>query len=274
MLRPPYTRYHRIHLYQIEPATCIPEINDVDLIGSWKEDNITTVVFHKPKNGLIDAICRENGGSVVYQAELDYNDWEAGREFTTFRVGSLTIAPVWEPSVATDIRLDPSVIFGSGYHPTTSLCLEALLKYIHAVETNIKTLTDLGTGTGLLAIAAARQGVEHVLAVDHNTLACKVAQENAQLNKVSSQITVRKANLRKECPGTEADMVVANLDQNLLIGLFQQPLFWRSDIYILSGFLLSMEPALLAALPPNRIRFLERRQNERWCLWVIKRTAS
>lgn len=72
MLRPPYTRYHRIHLYQLEPAPCLPEINDVNLIGSWKEDNITTIVFHKPKNRLIDAICRKNGGAVVYQADLDY----------------------------------------------------------------------------------------------------------------------------------------------------------------------------------------------------------
>jgi ribosomal protein L11 methyltransferase len=213
------------------------------------------------------------GGSLIYEADLDYHDWEAGHAISAFTVGDLTVAPVWDPAPA-DIRLDPSVIFGSGFHPTTRLCLEALLEQFTEPPYPIRSMLDLGSGTGLLAITAARKGIETVTAVDHNTLACKLAAANAERNGVGDQVKVRKLDLRQECPDTRVDLVVANLYRTLLEGLFQNPDFWHARRYLISGFVPAMEPDLLAALPARDLKFLARRRKELWCLWLLEAVTN
>lgn len=270
MLRPPYTKYDRLYTYHLD-LPFLPELNDPDLIGGWVEDKTAIFFFHQPKDKLIQELCRKSGGSIIYQADLDYSDWEAGQEISSFSVGDLTVAPVWEHTPA-QIRLDPSVIFGSGFHPSTRLCIETLLKYATTPEITISSLLDLGTGTGLLAIAAAKRGIGKITAVDYNQLACEVARENAKRNKVDESLTVRQMDLLKEIPETKGvDLVVANLYRGLLEKLFENPDFWHARIYILAGFIPAMEADLLAALPTGGIKFLERRRKDRWCLWVLLR---
>jgi len=267
MLHPPYQRYERLHVYHLD-SVALPEVADPDLIGTWLEDGSPILFFHQPKEELIARLCREHGCRVIYQAELDYRDWEAGQDIAPFSLAGLTVAPVWAGEQA-DIRLDPSVIFGSGFHPSTRLCLETLGKYCRTPELDLRTMLDLGTGTGLLAIAAARLGLTRITGVDHNPLACEVARRNVALNQCREAITVREMDLRREEPDTGVDLVVANLYHHLLTELFSRPSFWRARLYLVAGFIPSMEEGLLAALPAQRVRLLERRRTERWCLWVL-----
>ena len=130
-------------------------------------------------------------------------------------------------------------------------------------------MLDLGTGTGLLAIAAARLGLSSITGIDHNPLACEVARRNVALNSCQGKITVRELDLCKEEPDTRVDLVVANLYHHLLAELFTRPAFWRARLYLVAGFIPSMEEELLAALPAHRVRLLERLRSERWCLWVV-----
>jgi ribosomal protein L11 methyltransferase len=185
-------------------------------------------------------------------------------------VGGLTVAPVWENTTA-NIRLDPSVIFGSGFHPSTRLCLEGLLKYAASPEITINTALDLGCGTGLLAIAAAKQGVGRITACDNNRLACQVARANCRLNGVEDRVTVLETDLRRQCPDTRVDLVMANLYKGLMLELFENPDFWQAKLYLLSGFISGMEEDLLAALPQSGITLLERRRSDRWCSWALLR---
>jgi len=267
MLRPPYKRYERLHVYHLDSVD-LPALTDADLIGIWLEDGTPILFFHKPKDELISGLCHELGCKVIYQAVLDYADWEAGQDIAPFSLAGLTVAPVWSKEPA-DIRLDPSVIFGTGFHPSTRLCLETLGKYCNTPELNLRTMLDLGTGTGLLAIAAARLGLSSITGVDHNPLACEVARNNVALNLCRESVTIREMDLRREEPDTAVDLVVANLYHNLLAELFSRPSFWRARLYLVAGFVPSMEEDLLAALPANRVRLLERRRSERWCLWVL-----
>jgi ribosomal protein L11 methyltransferase len=268
MLRPPHTTYNRLYTYHLDRAG-LPEPCDPDLIGAWIEEGSTIFFFHRPKERLVAELCRVHGAKLLYQADLSYADWEAGREIGPFTVGPLTVAPVWEQGKA-DIVLDPSVIFGSGFHPSTRLCLEALLKYRQSPEISISSALDLGCGTGLLAIAAARQGISEVRAYDNNPLACQVACANAARNRVTEQVRVVAADLLSNCPATAGvDLVMANLYKGLMLELFAQPSFWQAKLYLLSGFIPAMEEELLAALPARGLRFLERGRNERWCLWVL-----
>lgn len=270
MLKPPHQRYDRLYTYHLD-APNPPAIDDPDLIGVWAEADGSVVFFHRCKERLINQLCRDSGARLLYAADLKYEDWEAGQEITSFTVDNLRVAPVWEEGPA-DIRLDPSVIFGSGFHHSTRLCLEMLSKYQQTPETGIGSVLDLGCGTGLLAIAAARLGAEKVLAVDNNPMACQVARANCRSNGVEDKVEVRCLDLRQQCPDSgEFDLVIANLYQGLLGELFQRESFWGSRLQICSGFIGPMEEELLKLLPHHRIHFLERRQRQRWCAWATTR---
>jgi ribosomal protein L11 methyltransferase len=110
-----------------------------------------------------------------------------------FKVGNLIISPPWEDVKAEEgevlVRLDPNVVFGTGYHPTTRTCLQALWE-IYQEERPRKVL-DLGTGSGILALAAAKWGAEKVLAIDCNGLAAETALRNVLSNGESHRIEVR-----------------------------------------------------------------------------------
>ncbi len=247
----------------------MPPVHDPDLIGVWLEDNTAILFFHKNKDALIGRICQANGCAIIYQADLAYEEWEAGYKISPFTAGSITVAPVWQETDA-DIVLDPSVVFGSGFHPTTRTCLELVDKYVRTPELTIDSMLDLGSGTGLLSIAAAKHGVGQITAIDNNHLACQVAQANCRYNHVEGQISVREMDLRINPPQTKGvDLVVANLYRGLLDELFTTPSFWQGNLYILSGFIKSMEPELLAALPADKLRFLERTRKGQWCIWVV-----
>ena len=268
MLHSPYTRYDRLYVYHLD-LKAIPEVNDPDLIGVWIEDDMAVLFFHQQKDDLVDDICRQYHCNLVYQADMDYRDWEAGQEISSFTTKSITVAPVWESGQA-DIRLDPSVIFGTGFHPTTRACLDLLLTYCATPEIDISTVLDLGTGTGLLGIAAALHGARKVTAVDNNPLACQVAQANSVRNNVDNTIDVFQLDLRTNLPDTAGyDLVVANLYKGLLEELFNTEAFWQAKLYILSGFIHSMEEDLLAAFPTQQMRFLDRKRADKWCVWAL-----
>ncbi|MFN2365755.1 MAG: 50S ribosomal protein L11 methyltransferase [Desulfurivibrionaceae bacterium] len=271
MLRPPYSRYEKLYVYHLDAAD-LPPLNDPDLIGNWVEDGNPILFFHRPKEKLIEELCREHGCRLIYQAELDYADWEAGRRIEPFTVAGITVAPIWEPGEA-EIVLDPSVIFGTGFHPSTRLCLETMIEYCRKPEYAPRTMLDLGAGTGLLSITAAHLGLDRITAIDNNPLACEVAEKNVTLNGYQEMIEVRCGDLRSDPPDTRVDLVVANLYHTLLVGLFDTPSFWRAKLYIVAGFVPPMGEELLAALP-GRIRMIERKRSERWCLWVLQPPES
>lgn len=272
MLRSPHTKYDRLFVYHLD-TIAIPKMNHPDWIGTWHEDDNGIIFFHTNQDRLIQDLCTELDCTLVYQAELGYEEWDAGQAITPFTVGSLTVAPVWEKTKA-DIILDPSVIFGSGFHPTTRTCLQMVNKYTTTPELQIKTMLDLGTGTGLLAIGAAKQGTQ-VLALDNNPLACEVARHNSAINGVDHLIDVQEIDLRQDKLQTKGqDLIVANIHPELLQDLFLTPEFWQGNLYILSGFMKSMEPELLAHLDTRSIKFLERTRNGNWCVWVIAPETS
>ncbi len=267
MLRPPYTKYDRLFVYHLD-TTNIPEVRDPDFIGIWHEDDNGILFFHTNKDAFMADFCKNHQCTMIYQAEVGYEEWDAGQAITPFTVGTLTVAPVWDEGKA-DIYLDPSVVFGSGFHPTTRTCLQMVNKYTTTPELQINTMLDLGTGTGLLAIGAAKQGTA-VQAYDNNPLACEVARQNCIRNDVDTQVTVSEIDLRNETINTEGvDLVVANIHPELLQELFSSPSFWQGNLYIFSGFMKSMEPELLAHLDTRSIKFLERTRNGKWCVWVV-----
>jgi ribosomal protein L11 methyltransferase len=148
-------------------------------------------------------------------------DWQdAWKEhFHTMKVSPrLTVAPTWEPETGAEgeivVRLDPGMSFGTGQHPTTQACLAILDQLGDSGRDG--SLCDVGCGSGILSIAAAKLGFSPVLAFDNDPLAVKIAKENLALNGVDD-VDVQQVDLAKEMDAvTQCDVVVANMLANLL----------------------------------------------------------
>lgn len=138
---------------------------------------------------------------------------------THVRVGALTVAPPWDRPAdgSTVIVIQPSMGFGTGHHASTRLCL-ALLQDSPPVGL---TVCDVGTGSGVLAIAAHRLGAASVVAVDYDADALANARESAELNEVHAGLDIRQVDLERETTvdGAPFDLVLANLTGGLLIRL-------------------------------------------------------
>ncbi len=277
MLRPPYTEYNRLYVYHLDRGD-LPPVEDPDLIGTWVEDGTPILFFHTDKSAFIEQYCRRNRAKIVYQADLDYQDWEAGVRITSFATKTLQVRPLWEQaepgSDREEIILDPSVIFGSGFHPTTRLCLETLELLLLESGMEINSVLDLGTGTGLLAIAAAKLGVGRVTALDNNPLAVQVARRNVEYNGCTDRVDVRQFDLLAGLPDMDYDLVITNLYKGLLVRLFADNGFWHPGLYMVSGFIPGMEADLLAALPGRKIKMLHRGNSEQWRLWLLEYGAG
>ena len=169
------------------------------------------------------------------------------------RIGPLWIGPPWEepPGSALAVVIDPGRAFGTGAHETTRLCLELLL----ALDRG--SLVDVGCGSGVLAIAAARLGYRPVLALDHDGTAIAAARENAAANGVRIDLRLADA-LRDDL--SLADVAVANLSLAAVEALAP-----RLDVVrlVTSGYLASARPALAG------FDFVERRSRGGWAadLW-------
>jgi len=200
-----------------------------------------------------------------YVEEADWaNAWKAF--YKPFRVGRrLVVTPPWENPGLTpnDIPLviDPGMAFGTGSHPTTQLCLTALEDYVKAGS----PVADIGTGSGILAIAAAKLGAGPVAANDTDPLAVKIAQENATANGVSIKVT-------ESLPEGRFAVVVANILADVIIGMSAElsGLIKPSGILIASGIINTREADVQKALEGMGLTHLETRRQTEWVALVFQ----
>jgi ribosomal protein L11 methyltransferase len=247
--------------------------------GSSAADPNWRVFFHDPQTR--DAAARELGKSFPSDAlrispiDVPDEDWAARSQasLTAIRVGRIVVSPPWDignPEVLRDgpgvtIVIEPSMGFGTGHHATTRLCLEAL----QAIDLRGRTLIDVGTGSGVLAIVASRLGAVHVLGIDDDPDAIESARGNLGLNPDADvtlgALDVRRAMLRP------FDVVVANLTGALLISTATvlASLSATAGRLILSGFLENEEPNVGAAFAGWRVE--RRLQEEEWVCVTMAR---
>lgn len=160
-------------------------------------------------------------GAVSWKAVAD-EDWaETWKEFFhTEKIGARTvIKPTWEEyeAGAGEIvaELDPGAAFGTGQHATTALCIRALEELVRPGM----TVFDVGTGSGVLAIVAAKLGAKRVEAVDFDPVAVRVARENVRQNGAEDVVRTERSDLLKSVAG-EADLIIANIIADIIVHLF------------------------------------------------------
>ncbi len=230
-----------------------------------------------PELGELEATVGE-GRIEVSSTEIP-DDWaDRWRDFhKPLLVGDrLWLRPSWEPprEGAVDVVVDPGQAFGTGAHPTTRLCLELLLELAEAGAAD-GPLTDLGTGSGVLAIAAAKLGWAPVQGYDHEQPALEASAANAAANGV--ELELDRVNLREQLPEL-APTVVANMTSPILKALASQlecrvsgPEAEEVDTrtMILSGLLPTELDDVAAAFDPAGLVESERRQQGDWAALLL-----
>lgn len=179
----------------------------------------------------------------------------------------IVIKPTWEAYERKEdelvIEIDPGMAFGTGTHPTTSLCVKLLEKYI---EPEKDAVLDVGCGSGILAIASALLGAREILAVDIDPVAVTVTAENIKLNGLGNKIGVAEGDLTK---GLEfrANIVVANLMADLVMMLSQDVVahLKGKSIYISSGILIEKQEEVVAAIEECGFHILDIMEEGEWC---------
>lgn len=203
--------------------------------------------------------------------EVADEDWlgEWKKSWQPVEVGErFLIAPPWS-EIANDhsrivIRIEPGMAFGTGTHETTRLCLTALERYFAG-----GSFLDVGTGTGILAIAAAKLFPDaRVEACDTDAEALAIAEENAQLNDVAGQIAFRVGTVAE--PTASAEVVCANLTADVIVPLLPALLAATCGRLILSGVLDTQVDLISSALQRNGVNSaLEVIQDGEWVAIVI-----
>ncbi len=182
--------------------------------------------------------CRFGNTCFRTVSEKDWaNEWK--QYFHVTHIGKkLVIKPTWEEYTAQDnehiIEIDPGMAFGTGTHHTTCMCMEQLE---HVVRPGMEVF-DIGTGSGILSIAAAKLGACSVKAVDIDATAVRVAIENIAHNKLSEQINVKQGDLLHDTEGV-ADIIIANIIADIIITLLPNiPSKLKKDgIFLASGII-------------------------------------
>lgn len=208
--------------------------------------------------------------TVMVKEEDWANEWK--KYFKPLRVGkNILIKPTWEEAQLQEddivIEIDPGMAFGTGTHPTTVLSLEALEKYVHPGQ----LVYDIGTGSGILAVAAAKLGAR-VQAGDIDSLAVRVAKENVSLNKVEGSVQVEAGNLGEVFVG-QADIVIANIIADVIIELLPQlpSLLKPGGLFIASGIIDSRADEVHDRMLEAGLKLIDRPQDSGWVLIVAKR---
>lgn len=195
-------------------------------------------------------------------------DWASAWKayFKPVRVGTFLIKPTWEEADPQPgdvlLELDPGMAFGTGTHPTTTLCLKKLGEMIRPGQ----KVYDLGTGSGILAIAAAKMGAE-VEGIDLDPVAVQVAQENVELNQAGGQVRIRQGDLGTLLEGP-ADVVVANIIADVIIMLLADlPRLLRTDgEFLASGIIDSRAEEVEVAMGRAGLTVVERVEDAGWVL--------
>ena len=206
----------------------------------------------------------------VTVTEVYEEDWaEAWKKYyKPVRIGErIVIKPTWEEYEKNEdeliIELDPGMAFGTGTHETTMMCIEALESYVKDGH----KLFDIGCGSGILSIVAAKLGAKKVIGVDIDSTCVKVSQENIRMNEVEDLIEIRQGNLL-DVVHEKAHIIVANIIAEVIIEMtdYVPDYLYDGGIFIASGIILEKVDRVRKKLEDKGFKILEIKYLGQWAL--------
>jgi ribosomal protein L11 methyltransferase len=265
--------YENLYIYYVNGVPKLEPFFDKHkgFLGMWVEEKEAFLFFSSPSHDKLSRILSKNPNiQLIDQYEMTGEEWHGDR-IEPYNIESLYIYPPWNKPVETDkkvespnrpdqekhdILLDPGVVFGTGRHPTTEDCLYLIHRLCKTKE--IKTVLDIGTGTGLLALGTAVLGCTKVLACDFNYLAVKTALNNIRLNKFEDRILAFRAR-GEDIMSISCDLLIANIHYEVMNRLINSPHLLEKQWLILSGLLNSETKKIMDTLAAKQLHVIERR---------------
>ena len=262
----------------------VEQIAHVDLIEQELLDKPRdTVIIHmylEPGDSPVETLAliaaRMEAAGIPYTSEtegVEQEDWQNGwrKYYHPMDVGQrLAVVPSWQDYETSRVKLilDPGLAFGTGGHETTNLCLEVLDERVRGGE----RVLDIGTGSGILAIAALKLGAAVAEGVDIDPVAVRTAGENAALNGVADKLTVLVGDLSDQASG-KYDIITANIVANAIMALAPAvPGLMADDaVFIASGIIDSRKDEVIAALEAAGLAVLEVNEKRGWECIVCKK---
>ncbi len=238
-------------------------------------------IFYNAREDLIEkGFSEEELGSWSIDAKKVVNqDWSKKwkEHWKPTRASEhIVICPSWEDyALKKDeilIHLDPGSAFGTGTHATTQLCIQAIEKYVKDGD----FVADIGTGSGILAIAAVKCGASHAVGIDNDPLVIDVAIDNAQVNNVLSKIEFehKTADELLKNHSSEFDFVAANILHNVLAEIMEdlKGLMKSGAYMVLCGILDEKKKVVYDAIEKRGLCIVETLKQENWIAIVVKKT--
>ncbi len=226
------------------------EIAHIDLIDeeliNKDRDNVIVHMYISQEENIAEILhilqsrmAQEEVPFTIKTEGLKQEDWEKGWKafYHPIEIGErLAVVPSWEEYATNRVKitLDPGMAFGTGTHETTALCLNILDKIVLGGE----KILDIGTGSGILAIAAIKLGAKSAIGVDIDPMCVRVAKENAEINGINGEFDVKIGDLSKEVSG-KFDIICANIVAGAIIELakFIPDLLAQDGIFLTSGII-------------------------------------
>jgi ribosomal protein L11 methyltransferase len=227
-----------LYVYELRGGV-VPAYLDLDgLLGVWPEADYTYLFFTGPADDILQSFLTEHPEfNLTRRYRLSYGQWQQLTVQEPIILDRFKIITKQQPVELSPgeilLHIDPGVMFGSGLHPTTRGCLRALsLLYS---ETKPPRVLDLGTGTGILAVAAAKLGAREVDALDLNPMAISTAAVNCDLNQVGEIVRLIRGDAREQLPC--ADLLCVNIHFDFLETFLSGATLYNFHWAIMSGFL-------------------------------------
>jgi len=243
-------------------------LNDDDALSAYFEPSAWTDASRDYLRSLLNRFGVTETWEELRIAPKNWNQiWESG--FRALVVEPFLIRPTWDESTGADehllqIVVDPKMSFGTGHHETTRL----MLRHLGARRDRLSRVLDAGTGTGILAIAAAMLGANWILAYDVDEWCMTNARENAKINGVESRIHLHRGTL-DDVVDEGFSLILANINRNVLLS--DLPGFVRrlapGGVVVLSGVLTSDRRVMLNALTELGFEGAEERSEGEW--WSV-----
>lgn len=221
----------------------------------------------------------DTGKRAITTTEVDEEDWATAwkKYYHPVKIsGRFTIVPTWETyePVESDeliIELDPGMAFGTGTHPTTVMCLQALEKYVKPDNYVI----DVGTGSGVLAIGSAMLNAKKILALDLDEVAVRSAKENIALNHCEDKIDVMHGNLLDSVK-EPADLIVANILAEIIVTFSHEAFELLADdgLFIVSGIIAAKKDLVREDLIQKGFEIVESVVMEDWVALIAQKRGA
>ncbi|MCQ4923762.1 50S ribosomal protein L11 methyltransferase [Tissierella carlieri] len=258
----------------VDPSLINQDFDGIIIKAYFSEADDLENKIEEIKNRIKNDPILNTGESEIKIGMVDDNDWAESwkKYYKPIKIGErILIKPSWEEYVLEEndilIELDPGMAFGTGTHETTMMCTEALEKYVKQGD----IVYDIGCGSGILSIVAAKLGAEKVVGVDLDELCVKVSNENIRLNDVDKIIEIKEGNLLDVVEG-KANIIVSNIIAEIIAKMTKdlKPYLKEDGIFITSGIIVEKIELVESALVENGFKILDIKKLNGWaCIIAI-----